>query len=85
MSEVFGAVAERSVERRRLVGLSEAMAPVWNTFPATDLDTFTDGVISAAVLASAAFRLRDEDALVAALRDLTAAVAHLEKSRANDD
>jgi hypothetical protein len=40
-----------------------------------------DGVVSAAVLATLAFRLKDERGLVTALRQLTVAVDALERSR----
>jgi hypothetical protein len=43
-------------------------------------DAQFDAVISAAVLVSTAFRLRDEDALILTLRRLTEAVAALEEA-----
>lgn len=42
-------------------------------------------VVGAAVLVSAAFRLRDEEALVGALRGLAEAVARFEHDRAEED
>ncbi|WP_027132664.1 hypothetical protein [Geminicoccus roseus] len=77
----FSALADR-VEQPQLLGLSEATASSWVGFAT---DTIHDAVVSAAVLTSAAFRMRDEGALVAALRGLASAVADLELSHANDN
>ena len=44
-------------------------------------DSLEENVIARAILVSTAFRLRDEDALVETLRQLTSAVVKLEASR----
>ena len=46
-------------------------------------DPHEQAVLSAAILATTAFRLRDEQALVATMRRLTAAVANMCASRAS--
>ena len=77
----FSALADHA-EQPQLTGLSEAMAPGWIGFAT---DTLSDAVVSAAVLTSAAFRMRDEGALMVSLRRLATAVADLELSHANDN
>ena len=44
-----------------------------------------EAVIGAAILAATAFRLRDEDGLILALRGLVRSLKRLEASRADDD
>ena len=46
--------------------------------PVAAMDPVVDAVVASAVLVCAAFRLRDEDGFVVALRQLTAAVTELE-------
>ena len=72
---------DHQVDRHRGPGLRESMATVWAGLAADD---GAEAVISAAVLTSVAFRLRDEDGLVEALRGLSNAVARLEQARAVD-
>ncbi|WP_159716011.1 hypothetical protein [Geminicoccus flavidas] len=69
------------IEPAQLQGLAEA-APAWTGLA---VDTIHDAVVSAAVLTSAAFRMRDEGALISALRGLATAVADLELAHANDN
>ncbi|MGF1476425.1 MAG: hypothetical protein ACFB6S_12750 [Geminicoccaceae bacterium] len=47
-------------------------------------DETSEGVVSAAVLTATAFRLRDERGLIAALRQLVAAVDRLEIAHQDD-
>lgn len=77
----FSALAD-PIETPPTTGLSEAASPQWMGLAA---DPVSEAVVSAAVLTSTAFRMRDEGALMAALRCLTTAVADLEFSHANDN
>jgi hypothetical protein len=77
----FRALADR-MEPVHPMGLSEALPQAWAGFP---VDAVHDAVVSAAVLTSTAFRMRDEGALMSALRCLASAVADLELSHANDN
>jgi hypothetical protein len=76
----FSALADR-IEQSPFPGLHEAMVP-WTSFAG---DGLNDAVVSAAVLTSTAFRMRDEGALLTALRQLANAVQELETVHANDN
>ena len=76
----FSALADR-IEQSPFSGLREAMVP-WTGFAS---DGLNDAVVSAAVLTSTAFRMRDEGALLTALRHLADAVHDLEAVHANDN
>jgi hypothetical protein len=76
----FSALADR-IEQSPFPGLREAMVP-WATFAN---DSVNDAVVSAAVLTSTAFRMRDEGALLTALRQLANAVQDMESVHANDN
>jgi hypothetical protein len=77
----FCAMADR-VEQSPSFGLCEAMGSSWAGLVN---DGINDAIVSAAVLTSAAFRMRDEGALMSALRRLASAVADLELAHANDN
>ena len=77
----FSAVADRA-EQPQFLGLSEVMAPAWL---GVANERVSDSIVTAAVLTSAAFRMRDEGGLMVALRQLTNAVADLERTHANDN
>ncbi|HEX2524773.1 MAG TPA: hypothetical protein VHL31_00505 [Geminicoccus sp.] len=81
----FSALADR-LEQPTFPGLCEAMAP-WTSFADAGIanDCASDAVVSAAVLTSTAFRMRDEGALLSALRHLANAVAQMESAHANDN
>ena len=77
----FSALADR-VEQAEFSGLSEAAGSGWISLAG---DVLHDAVVSAAILATTAFRMRDNGALTAALRGLALAVADLEVSSSVDD
>ena len=75
--------------RRDLVMLEGAL-PIDEDLEPVDLDDLADdhldpataaAIVGAAVLTTTAFRLRDEQGLIAALRELTRAVAAMERPR----
>lgn len=43
-------------------------------------DPFVEAIVSGAVMVTSAFRMRDESGLVTALRELTRAVANMERA-----
>ena len=67
-------------EQEGAYGLSEVPASSWVGLAS---EMVYDAVMTAAVLTSTAFRMRDDGALVPALRNLAVAVAELELCSSN--